>query len=364
MRSIAIRVIILSFIISITSLSAQYKFNDIIDLEISAIKSQGKSGTCWSFATTSFIESELMRMGKGDIDLSEMYTVRKVYEDKAFNYIMRSGKANFSQGSLAHDMIRTINASGVVPDIEYSGLDAGEKVYKHDEMEKGLKGFLDGILKAKKPSRKWMLAYRAILDIYLGQDIERFTIDDMKFTPKSYAKFLGLDSENYISITSFTHHPFNSSFVLEIPDNYSNGSFYNLKLDDMMKTIDYALEKGYSVAWDGDVSEPGFSGQKGIAVIAMDTEADDIFSKPVHEVNVTQGSRQDAFWNKTTTDDHLMHIIGKAKDQKGTIYYIIKNSWGDIGPYQGRMYMSEAYVRMKTVSILLHKDGIPRKMIR
>lgn len=355
---------ILLFIGNYTFLQAQYNFKDVYREECSSIKSQDRTGTCWSFATTSFIESELMRMGKGNIDISEMYTVRKVYENKALNYMMRQGKANFSEGSLSHDLIRTIDQWGVVPDRTYSGLTDDQTRHDHSEMEKGLKGFLDGVLSTKKPGPKWQTAFNAILDVYMGQDVKRFDLDDMRFTPQSYARFLGLKSSDYISLTSFNHHPFHTSFILEIPDNYSNGSYYNLELDELIQTIDYALSKGYTIAWDGDVSEKGFSGRNGLAVLPADAEREDLFVNPGKELEVTQSSRQAGFNDFSTTDDHLMHLIGKATDQNGNKYYIIKNSWGEVGPYKGLMYMSAAYLKMKTVGILLHKDAIPNSMIR
>ena len=365
MNKLKLAAFMIMSILSTELVYAQYEFKDDKNsMESTAVKSQGRTGTCWSFATTSFLESELIRMGKGNIDLSEMYTVRKVYENKANNYVLRNGKANFSQGSLSHDMIRTLKDNGVVPDENYSGLLDGASQYNHGEMEKGLKGFLDGVIAAKKPSKNWKKAFNAILNVYMGNDLERFSISDMRFTPKSYADYLGLKAENYISITSFTHHPFYESFVLEIPDNYSNGSFYNVPMDKMMEIIDNAVDNGYSVAWDGDVSEKGFSGREGIAVLAADNKREDLYKIPGEELKVTQTSRQEAFDNYNTTDDHLMHIVGSAKDKNGKKYYIIKNSWGEIGPFKGKLYMSEAYVQMKTVAILLHKDALPSNTIK
>ncbi len=343
------------------SLSAQYKFTHTIDLESTPVKNQANTGTCWSYATSSFLESELLRMGKGKHDLSEMYVVRNIYKDKARNYLLRHGKANFSQGSLSHDLINIVRRGGLVPESVYSGLLEGETAHNHSEMEAGMKGFLDGVLKSKRLSRKWPVALNAILDVYMGAAPEKFKYEGKEYTPDSFADYLEVDPANYISLTSFTHHPFNTSFVLEIPDNYSNGSFQNVPLDELMNTIDKALRSGYTVAWDGDVSDKGFEAKEGIAVLPAKPGRKDLFTAPAKEVVVTQALRQERFESFSTTDDHLMHIIGTAKDQKGTEYYIIKNSWGTISPFKGYLYMSKSYAAMKTVAIMVHKEVLELK---
>lgn len=340
----------------IGSLSAQYEFKHDIDLASTPVKNQANTGTCWSFATSSFLESELLRMDKGQHDLSEMYVVRNIYKDKAKNYLLRQGKANFSQGSLSHDLINIVRKGGLVPESVYSGLREGEKAHNHSEMEAGMKGFLDGVLKSKRLSKKWPQALDAILDVYLGDAPTSFEYEGKKYTPSSFAEHLSVDATDYVSLTSFTHHPFGSSFVLEIPDNYSNGSFYNVPLDKLISTIDKALEKGYTVAWDGDVSEKGFDAKKGIAVLPSKPARKDLFDIPGDEVKVTQEARQENFESFSTTDDHLMHLVGTATDQDGHEYYIIKNSWGSISPFKGYLYMSKAYAAMKTVAIMVHKD--------
>ncbi len=347
--------LIISMII-INTVTAQYNFTHTVELECTPIKNQSRTGTCWSFATSSFVESELMRMGKGQHDLSEMYVVRNIYQDKAQNYIYRQGKANFSQGSLAHDMIAIVKKSGVIPEAVYSGLLDGEKSHDHSEMEAGLKGYLDGIMSSKKLSGKWRAGFEGILDAYMGPVEESFEYEGRTHTPKSLAKALEINPDDYVSITSFTHHPFDEHFILSIPDNYSNGSFLNMPLEDMIDVIDKALEEGYTIAWDGDVSEKGFDAKSGIAVLPAKASRKDLFEKPGAEVKTTQDLRQENFENMTTTDDHLMHILGKAKDQKGTEYYIVKNSWGTISPYKGYLYMSKEYVAMKTISVMVHKD--------
>ena len=339
-------------------LSGQYDFKHIKEIDCSSVKSQANTGTCWSFATASFLESELMRQGKGSIDLSEMYVVRNIYRDKARNYVLRQGKANFSQGSLSHDLISIIKTGGVMPEAEYSGLLAGESAHDHSEMEAGLKGFLDGVMKSKRLSKKWPQAFEAILDVYLGPADDKFKVNGKQFDPQGYANHLGIEPDEYVSLTSFTHHPFGESFILEIPDNYSNGSYKNVPLADLIQTIDNAIDKGYTVAWDGDVSEEGFDARAGIAVLPKKEGRKNLFEEPGGEMRVTQELRQDLFESTVTTDDHLMHIVGLAKDKNDTEYYIIKNSWGEISPYKGFLYMSKAYAAMKTVSIMVHKDVI------
>jgi bleomycin hydrolase len=353
-------IILLVFLFTIsTHVTGQYEFKTEKRINCTSIKSQAKTGTCWSFATTSFLESELIRMGMDDINLSEMFIVRNIYKDKAMNYVMRQGKANFSQGSLSHDLIRMAETKGLVTEEAYSGLMAGDIKYDHSEMEKGLKGFLDGIRKSKVLSDKWKNAFNGILDSYMGPAPAQFKYEDKSYTPTTFSEFTKLKTDDYISITSFSHHPFYEQFILEIPDNYSNGSFYNIPLDEMTSIIDYALLAGYSIAWDGDVSEKGFSAKNGIAVLPEDIGREDLFTMPGSEISVSQENRQSNFENYSTTDDHLMHIVGIALDQKGNKYYITKNSWGEISNYKGFLYISESYIKMKTVSIMLHKDGLP-----
>jgi len=346
------------FALSYTALQAQYQFQEEERVQCSEIKNQQRTGTCWSFATSSFIESELKRKGL-DVDISEMFIVRKVYEDKAFNYVMRQGKANFSQGSLSHDLIRTVAREGIVPETDYMGRESKAETFNHSEMEKGLKGFLDGVIAAKHPTKKWRKAVAAVLDVYLGKVPSEFMIQGKKYNAIALRDMLQLKDEDFVSLSSFTHHPFYSDFILEIPDNYSNGKFKNVPLAELKNIVDHALAKGYSVAWDGDVSEKGFSHQHGIAVLPVDEKRDDLFTTPGEEIRVTQENRQAAFESWSTTDDHLMHLVGKSVDQNGTVYYLIKNSWGSKNEHKGYLYMSEAYFLMKTVAIMVNKNGLP-----
>ena len=354
------QLLLLAIVCFVSQLSAQYHFDTKENLECTAIKNQQRTGTCWSFSTVSFLEAELLRMGKEEYDLSEMFIVRNIYKDKARNYVLRQGKANFSQGSLNHDVIRALKMGGIVPESVYSGKLPGEDMHDHSEMERALKGMLDGILKGKKLSNKWQGAFESVMDNYIGEVPEQFTYKGKSYTPASFAKELGINPDDYVTLTSFTHHPFYESFILEIPDNYSNGSYYNLPLDELQAIVDYALKNGYTVAWDGDVGEKGFSAGKGIAVMPADSKIEDPFAKPVKEMKVTADLRQASFESYATTDDHLMHLTGISKDQNGTKYYVTKNSWGEISPYKGFLHMSESYFRMKTVGVMVHKSAIPQ----
>jgi len=341
------------------SLQAQYQFTMLSDCHCTTIKNQQNTGTCWSFATSSFLESELLRMGKPDYDLSEMYFVRTSYQQKAKNYILRQGKAQFGQGGLAHDVINAFKTGGAIPESVYSGKLPGDYMYDHSEMEPALSGLLSVFVKQKRPSPKWLNGFTGLMDAYMGDAPEEFEYKGKKYTTRSFAEELGINPSDYVSFTSYSHHPFYSSFVLEIPDNWSNGSYYNVTEEDLVAIAEYAIDKGYSVAWDGDVSERGFSGSKGVAVLPVDAKRPDLFTEPGEEISVTQELRQETFENYSTTDDHLMHITGIAKDQNSTRYYYVKNSWGENSPNQGYVYMSEPYFRLKTVALMVNKNAVP-----
>ena len=341
---------------------AKYDFEIESVVDYTKIKSQGKTGTCWCFATTSFLESELMRRSKGRHDLSEMFIVKNVYSDKAQNYVLRRGKAQFGQGALAHDFINAVKRGGLMPESVYDGLDEGVTKHDHSEMEALLTGMLDGVIKRPQPTPKWPVAFRTVLDTYLGKSPETFAYEGRTFTPQEFAKSLDFRADDYINLTSYTHHPFYESFVLEVPDNYSNGSFYNLPIDDLVEIVTHAIENGFSVAWDGDVSERGFSSRNGIAILPEDPSRPKQFETIGPEQEVTQELRQKTFYNFKTGDDHLMHLTGISRDSEGNRYFVIKNSWGEVGPYNGLIHMSEAYLRLKTVSILVHVDAIPPRL--
>ncbi len=336
----------------------EYTFDVKINLEHTGVKSQDQTGTCWCFASASFIESELMRRGKGKHELSEMFIVNNIYFDKAQNYVLRKGKAQFSEGALAHDFLNAAGKYGLVPDEVYSGLTDGDQKHNHAEMAAVLEGMLGALVKQRTLSDDWDEAYRSVVDTYLGAAPKEFSYQGENYTPATFAESVGFKTEDYVSYTSYTHHPFGKPFVLEIPDNFSNGLFHNVEIDRIVETIDNALENGFTVAWDGDVSERTFSQNRGVAVLPENPNRRDALTVPGPEQKVTQEMRQATFNEYSTTDDHLMHLVGMAHDQHGAKYYIIKNSWGETGTKDGYLYMSEAYVRLKTVAIILHKDGV------
>ena len=327
-------------------------------LAVNPIQSQGSTGTCWCYATASFIEAEMIRENKGTHHFSEMFIAKNIYKAKAQNYLLRQGKAQFSQGALAHDFLNAIEQYGLVPEEAYDGLADGEKRHDHGEMEGVLAGMLDSLVTRSTLTNKWEPALDGVLDAYLGTSPERFDYQGRSYSPKELASELGFKRDDYVSLTSYTHHPFGKPFVLEIPDNFSNGSFLNLPIDDLVKTIDNAIANGHTVAWDGDVSESGFSSSKGIAIMPEDSSRKGLFKYIGPEKTVTQADRQQSFMSHKTTDDHLMHLVGVSRDAAGNKYYIIKNSWGSIGPFEGYLHMSEAYVRAKTVALIVNKDMV------
>ncbi len=347
-----------------------YVFSNIKKIKTTPVISQGATGTCWSFATTSFIETELIRMGKGEFDLSEMYPVRNAYNSKAINYIRFHDKANFSQGGQAHDVLNSVRGYGMIPEKIYSGLNYGEEKHIHGELTAVLNGMLEGVVKNRnrKLTPVWQKAFNSVLDAYLGEVPENFTYKNKDYTPKTFAGELGFNPDDYIEFTSYTHHPFYAIFPLEVPDNWSSDLYLNLPFDEIIEIMDYALDNGYSVCWDGDVGERGFSHKNNVAIIPEkewrdmgEDEINEIFESPNPEKKITQQMRQETFDNYTTTDDHLMHIVGSAEDEKGTRYYLTKNSWGEeSNDFGGFLYMSESYVRLKTIAIMIHKDAIPK----
>ena len=332
------------------------------------VKDQARTGTCWSFSTTSLIESQVIKNKLGTYDLSEMYTVRNIYMEKGRNYILRQGHTQFSEGALGHDVIRAIARYGAVPENVYPGMKPGETVHDHGAMFKELKRYLDSTLKTRgNPiGSDWQAGYSKILDSYLGTLPEGFKFNNQRYTPASFAKeALGFKEEDYVNITSFTHHPYYQPFIVEVPDNFSNGSYYNLPLNEMIDLVKSAVNSGYTVMWDADVSNSGFKHKKGLALL-IDQQSginEESLSADMKEDSWDAKKRQQLFENLTTQDDHLMHITGIEKSKEGKTFFIVKNSWGNGGPFGGYVNVSESYFAINTISLVVPKAAISKALL-
>ena len=360
--------------------SSEYEFTVIRENPVTSIKDQHRSGTCWCYSTLSFLESEIMKAkGLESPDLSEMFVVSKSYHDRAVKYVRLDGHLNFGAGSSFGDVLHVIRDYGIVPQDVMPGLNYGTEKPEHFEMDEGLKGYVDAIVKNPNGtlSTAWINGLDGILSAYLGEIPETFEVDGATYTPESYRDWLGIDPDDYVSLTSFTHHPFYSQFIIEVCDNWRWDSSYNLPLDELMEVMYNAIDKGYTIAWGSDVSETGFT-RNGIATVpdvdkkpgaGSDQEkwvgkveekaAETAGTRPAEKI-ITQEMRQDGYDRKQTTDDHGMHIYGLAEDQDGNRFFMVKNSWGDAGKYDGIWYVSDAFVRYKTLNIVVNKNAIPK----
>lgn len=360
-----------------------YVFTTVKELKITPVKNQNRTGTCWCFSTLGFLESELLRMGKGEYDLSEMFIVSKNYKDKAEKFVRLHGELNYAQGGSFEDVLQAWKDYGIVPESVMNGLQYGEDMHVHNELESASRAYLDEII--KNPNRKlstaWKKGFDGIIDAYLGIAPEKFTYNGKEYTPKSFAAELGINPDDYVSLTSYTHHPFYSEFAIEVQDNWRWATSYNLPIDELMQVFENAINTGYTIAWGADVSEKGFT-RNGIGVIPdiesmersgsdqdrwlglstseKDAEIKKMMEKPCKELEITQEMRQEAYDNYETTDDHGMQIYGIAKDQTGKKFYMIKNSWGTDNKYKGTWYISENFVKYKTMNIVVHKDALPQ----
>lgn len=363
-----------------------FQFTIVKENKITPVKNQASSGTCWSFSGLGFFESELLRMGKPEVDLSEMFVVYHSYSDKADKFVRTNGHINFAAGGSFHDVMYVLKNYGIVPEQQMNGLNYGEDSHRHGELDALTESYVKTVVRNpnKKLSTAWKAGFDGILDAYLGKLPNEFTVNGKKFTPVTYAQSLGLNMDDYVSLTSFTHHPFYTKFAIEIPDNWRWGESYNLPLDEFAKVFENAVDKGYTIAWGSDVSEKGFT-RNGVAVnpelkkenlpgsdqarwlniSQKEMEAKILAANgPQPEVKVTQELRQEGFDNYQTTDDHGMVIYGSATDQNGAKYYLVKNSWGTDSKYKGIWYASESFVLHKTINIVVHKDAVPKEILK
>ena len=362
----------------------EYEFTVVKENPVTSIKNQYRSGTCWCYSALSFIESEILRTKGQEVDLSEMFVVGKSYRDRAVKYVRLDGHLNFAAGSSFGDVLHVIEDYGIVPQEAYSGFNYGTEMPEQNELDAALAGYVRAI--AQNPNKKlttaWLNGFDGILDAYLGEVPETFAVNGTQYTPESYRDALGINADDYVNLTSFTHHPFYESFIIEVPDNWRWDSAYNLPIDDLMEVMYNAIDKGYTIAWGSDVSENGFT-RDGLAVMpvekktaaagsdqerwvgkAADQPKEEVKADLPQEMVITQEMRQDGYDRKTTTDDHGMHIYGVAKDQNGTKYFMVKNSWGETGKYKGVWYASDSFVKYKTLNVVVHKDALPKNIAK
>jgi bleomycin hydrolase len=389
-------ILLLVFVVSATVLSAQdqaqtpegYIFTDIKSIPVTSVKNQASSGTCWSFSTLAYLESEILVAGGPETDLSPMFVVRNAYYDRAVKYVRMHGTSSLSGGAASEDVLICWRKHGIVPTEIYGGNEYGEPLHRHAELDATVKAYCDAII--KNPNRKlstaWLDGLNGILNAYLGEVPATFTYNGVEYTPKSYAASLPIDIDNYVSLSSFTHHPFYEWFVVEVPDNTVWGESFNVPLAEMMSVIEGTLDAGYPVEWSTDVSDKGFAWRKGIAVVpdvnlermddselarwvalsaAEKDKAIYTLDAPGKEREISQEMRQEAFDNWETTDDHGMELVGLATDQVGNRYFKVKNSWGaDDHIYSGYLYASRPFVEYKTISVLVNRHTLPKDLAK
>lgn len=366
MKYLSVVALIFSACVAIAQSSTDDAFLEIAKVPFTEVKNQANSGTCWSFSGIGVLESEAISNGIGNLDLSEMFVVRNIYVDKAKNYIRRQGATQFSSGGLGHDVINAIDRYGIVPESAYSGLLLGQQYHDHAKLDQSLKTYLDSLLKMRPIPAEWLLTFESILDEHLGKVPSTFTFREKTYTPKSFAEeFLKFKKENYVYLTSFTHHPDHSHFVLEIPDNYGSELYFNVTLDELINVAKQTLKNGYSFIWDTDISNPNFRHKEGFALQLKEPKKHfGKYSVDLEEETYDARIRQERFESLITQDDHLLQMVGLMKDSAGKTFFLAKNSWGTSGAAKGMIKVSEAYFAINTITMVVPVAALDKDMRR
>ncbi len=358
-------------VIGNASIQSKFIFKDVIDLDRTSVKNQGSAGTCWSYSGNSFIESEMIRMGKQPVDIAEIFTARQVYLGKSRNYILLGGAGNLGDGAELHDVMNILKKHGAMPQSAYTLEDYGKGTVKSGEMQKHIKETLDAFLKnPKNQSATWVKDINDFMDSQLGKIPENFGYNGKNYTPQTFAKeVIGINPNDYIEISNYKDSPYYEKMLQPVTDNWSGDHLYNIPMMEMTDVVDVALAKGYTIAWATDVSEPYFSWKNGVAQVPnydlyniTDDEKKTIFDGPIKEKGINEDLRLDGLYRMYTTDDHGMHIVGKAKDQNGKEYYKVKNSWGETNDYKGYLYVTKTYVRLKTTALMVNKNALSKSL--
>lgn len=369
--SVAAQDDLINKVIKNASLNSKFEFEEIINLERTSVKSQGSAGTCWSYSGNSFLESEMIKKGKTPVDLAEIFSARYVYLGKARNYILFNGNLGLGDGGETHDVMNMLRKYGAMPQQSYTMEDYGKGVVKSDEFQTKFKAILDDYIKNPNAAKgtSWVNEINSYMDEKLGKLPDNFSYAGKTYTPQTFAKdVVGINPDDYMEFSSYKDNPYYSKMVLPVPDNWSYDQLYNVPMKEMTDIIDYALTKGYTIAWSSDVSEPYFSWKNGVAFVPnvndlysiTDDQRKTLFDGPTQEKTVTEDLRLEGLYTLHTTDDHAMQIVGLAKDQNGKEYYKVKNSWGETNDYKGYLYVTKAFVQLKSTGILLNKAGVPK----
>ena len=359
-------------VINNASLSSKFEFKKVIDLEVTSVKNQGSAGTCWSYSGNSFLESEMIRLGKQPVDLAEVYSARQVYLSKARNYILFNGNMGLGDGGETHDVMNMLRKYGAMPQEAYTLEDYGKGTLKAGDFQDKFKTILDDYIKNPDPKKgvSWVSDINNYMDEKLGKVPSTFKYKGKDYNPQTFAKeVIGINPDDYVEFSSYKDTPYYQKMVLPVPDNWSYDQLYNVPMKELTDIIDNALAKGYTVAWSSDVSEPYFSWRNGVAQVPnldlyniTDDQRKTIFDGPIKEKDITEDLRLEGLYSLYTTDDHAMQIVGLVKDQNGKEYYKVKNSWGESNDYKGYLYVTKAFVQLKSTGILLNKGGIPKNI--